>query len=79
MNWREHIEQNPKVLGGKPVFKGTRLSVELVLERLGAGETQEQMLQQYPTLRVEHVRAACAFAAEQLSLTRSIFLDEEAV
>jgi uncharacterized protein (DUF433 family) len=79
MNWREYIEQNPKILGGKPVFKGTRLSVELVLERLAAGETPEQMLEQYPTLRVEHVRAAFGFAAEQLSLTRSILLDEEAV
>lgn len=57
MKWNDYIEENPKVLGGKPVFKGTRLSVELVLERLAAGDTQEQMLQQYPTLKPEHIRA----------------------
>jgi uncharacterized protein (DUF433 family) len=76
MNWRDYIEENPKILGGKPVFKGTRLSVELVLERLAAGETPEQMLEQYPTLRPEHIRAACGFAATQISLTRSVLIDE---
>jgi uncharacterized protein (DUF433 family) len=76
MKWRDYIEENPKILGGKPIFKGTRLSVELVLERLAAGETNEELLRQYPTLRPEHIRAACGFAATQLSLTRSVLFDE---
>jgi uncharacterized protein (DUF433 family) len=57
MNWREYIEENPKILGGEPVFKGTRLSVELVLERLAAGDSPEYLLKQYPTLKTEHLRA----------------------
>ncbi len=79
MKWNEYIEENPKILGGKPVFKGTRISVELILERLAAGETQEQLLDQYPTLKPDHIRAAFGYAATQLSLTRTVFLDEEAV
>lgn len=79
MKWQDYIEENPKILGGKPIFTGTRISVELVLERLAAGETEEQLIHQYPTLRSEHIRAAFGFAATQLSLMRSVLLDEEAV
>ena len=76
MNWREYIEENPKIFGGKPVFKGTRLSVEFLLERLAAGDSPEYLIEQLPTLRDEHFRAAYAFAADQLSLSRLILLDQ---
>ena len=79
MNWRDYIEENPKILGGKPVFKGTRLSVEFLLERLAAGDRPEYLLEPLPTLRNEHFRAAYTFAADQLSLSRLILLDQEAV
>jgi uncharacterized protein (DUF433 family) len=68
MNWREYIEQNPKILGGKPVFKGTRLSIEFVLERLAAGDTPECLLEQLPTLRPEHLQATFAYAADPQAL-----------
>lgn len=51
---------------GKPVIAGTRITVELVLEKLAAGETIEQMLKAHPRLTKEGIRAALAFAAEAL-------------
>jgi uncharacterized protein (DUF433 family) len=63
MNWRERVEQNPKVLSGKPVIKGTRVSVELILERLGAGWSEADILQSLPTINSEDIHAACAFAS----------------
>jgi hypothetical protein len=44
MNWQEYISLNPQVMTGKPVIKGTRITVELILERLGTGWTTEQLL-----------------------------------
>ncbi len=66
MNWQEHIERNPEVMLGKPVFKGTRLTVEFVLERLGQGAALEELLKEYVGLRPEHIRAAQAYAASVL-------------
>jgi uncharacterized protein (DUF433 family) len=60
------IESNPAVMMGKPVIAGTRITVELILEKLGAGETVEQLLEAHPRLTEEAVRAALAFAAEAL-------------
>ena len=48
---------------GKPVFKGTRLTVEHILRQLGAGMTNEELLDQYPTLKPEHIRAAVLYAS----------------
>jgi len=51
---------------GKPVVKGTRITVELILEKLGAGETIEQLLDAHPRLTREGIQAALSFAAETL-------------
>lgn len=67
MDWREHIERAPDVLGGKPRIKGTRISVELVLGRLGEGWTIEQLIGAYPHLEAEQIRACMAFAADSLA------------
>ncbi len=75
MNWREHIEQNPQIMVGKPVFKGTRLTVQHVLERMAAGDTERELLESYPRLTTDHIRAALAFAADSLSLERVVFMD----
>jgi uncharacterized protein (DUF433 family) len=75
MNWRDYIEQRPQVMLGKPVFKGTRLTVQHVLERLGQGATETDLLSSHPTLRPEHIRAAQAYAAEALSSDETILLD----
>jgi uncharacterized protein (DUF433 family) len=66
MNWQEFIERDPDVMLGKPVFKGTRLTVEFVLERLGQGATVEELLDAYAGLRLEHIHAAQAYAASVL-------------
>ena len=60
------ISSDPKVMMGKPVVAGTRITVELVLEKLAAGETIEQILSEHPRLTAEGIRAAIAFAAEPL-------------
>ena len=51
---------------GKPVIKGTRISVESLLEKLAAGETEDQILEAHPRLSKEHIKAALAFAAQAL-------------
>ena len=66
MDWRERIIVDPKVLAGKPVIRGTRLSVEFVLSLLAEGWTQEQLLANYPQLSGEDIRACLAYAAEAL-------------
>lgn len=60
------IISNPKIMMGKPTVAGTRITVELILEKLAAGETTDQILSEHPHLTVEKIRAAIAFAAEAL-------------
>ncbi len=60
------IESNPSIMMGKPVIAGTRIPVELILEKIAAGETIEQLLKEYPRLTEESVRAALHFAAQVL-------------
>lgn len=66
MNWRDHIVSDPEILVGKPVVKGTRLSVDLVLDRLVDGWTAEDLFKSYPRLTPEALQAVFAFAAEVL-------------
>jgi uncharacterized protein (DUF433 family) len=66
MDWRDHITVDPQILVGKPVIKGTRISVELVIDLLAAGWTQQQILDSYPTLKADDVRACLAYASEIL-------------
>jgi uncharacterized protein (DUF433 family) len=60
------IISNPKIMMGKPVVKGTRITVELILEKLAAGESVEQILDEHPRLTREAIQAACSFAARAL-------------
>lgn len=64
MRQYQWIEANPQVMMGKPVFKGTRIPVDLVLEKLAAGETTEQILESHPRLTAEAIHEALLFAAE---------------
>ncbi len=59
------IQSDPSIMMGKPVIAGTRLTVELILEKLSAGETFEQLLEAHPRLTEEGIRAALNFAAQQ--------------
>jgi uncharacterized protein (DUF433 family) len=61
------IEINPKVMVGKPVIRGTRIPVELILRRLGEGDTIEGLLEGYPHLAREDVLAAIAYAADVIA------------
>jgi uncharacterized protein (DUF433 family) len=63
----ERIEINPEIMGGKPVIRGTRIPVELVLRKLGAGMSSEAILADHPKLTVDDIRAAQAFAADYLA------------
>ena len=62
MEWQDCITADPKVLVGKPIIKGTRLSVELVLELLASGWTHAQILDNYPTLKEGDIRACLGYA-----------------
>jgi uncharacterized protein (DUF433 family) len=65
MAWQEHITVDPKILVGKPVVKGTRIPVELIIDLLGKGWTQEQILDSYPNLTTQDIRACMAYASRQ--------------
>jgi uncharacterized protein (DUF433 family) len=54
----ERIEVNPKILGGKPIIKGTRIPVQLILELLSAGYDFKRIITAYPTLTEEDIKAA---------------------
>ena len=66
------IKSDPKVMMGKPVIRGTRITVEHILRCLAAGDSEEQLLSDHPRLTVEDIRAAQAFAADHLS-SESVF------
>jgi uncharacterized protein (DUF433 family) len=63
----ERIEMNPDIMGGKPVVRGTRVPVELILRKLGAGMSPESILVDHPRLTDDDIRAAQAFAADYLA------------
>jgi uncharacterized protein (DUF433 family) len=63
----ERITIDPKIMFGKPVIKGTRITVELILRKLAEGMTDEQIITHHPQLAVQDIRAATAFAADHLA------------
>jgi uncharacterized protein (DUF433 family) len=64
MKWRDHIVSDPEVLLGKPTIKGTRLSVEFILERLANGWTEEMLLENAPRLTRADLQAVYMFLNE---------------
>lgn len=62
LNWQDHIERNPKLMFGKPVIKGTRIPVELILEKLALGESAEHLMRAYPRITREDITACLFFA-----------------
>jgi uncharacterized protein (DUF433 family) len=64
MDWPQYIHSDPEVLLGKPVVRGTRLSVEFILGLFAAGWTEQQVMENYPTLTRDALCAVFAFAAE---------------
>ncbi len=78
MDWKNYISIDPAVMVGKPVIKGTRITVELILQRLGDGWSESELLDSYPHLKSEHIRAAQSYAAEALGSDELIFVKEQA-
>ena len=63
---KQLIASDPQIMMGKPVIAGTRIPVDLILEKLSSGETIEQLLEAHPRLTQKAIQAALAFAAEAL-------------
>ena len=68
MHFTDQIEVNPQVMRGKPVIRGTRIPVELLLRKLAGGATGQTLIEAYPQLTPAGIQAALAYAAEALSL-----------
>jgi uncharacterized protein (DUF433 family) len=67
MKLAERIEANPGVMLGKPVIRGTRVPVELILRRISGGATENDLLASYPHLTRDDIRAAVAYAADTIA------------
>jgi len=70
----ERIELNPNVMMGKPVIRGTRLTVEMIVRKLSEGATERDLLEAYPRLTPEDIRAALGYAADALAHEETLFL-----
>ena len=68
--YKNHIEANPKIMFGKPCIKGTRIPVDLILEKLAWGETIEDLLDAYPRITKNDIQACLAYAADREHRTR---------
>ena len=66
VDWKAYIERDPQIMVGKPIFKGTRLAVDFVLERLAQGATEQELVDNYEGLTLDHMRAAFAYAASSV-------------
>lgn len=74
MNWKNYINSDPKILFGKPVIKGTRIPVDLILEKLAAGNSQTDLLKAYPRLTKKVIQACLFFAADNAKHEKVIFV-----
>jgi uncharacterized protein (DUF433 family) len=74
MNINNRIEINPKVMMGKPVIRGTRLTVELILRKLSEGAREADLMEAYPKLTREDIQAAIRYAADTLAHEETIIL-----
>ncbi|MFZ1694032.1 MAG: DUF433 domain-containing protein [Flavobacteriales bacterium] len=66
LNWRDHITSDPAIMVGKPCIKGTRIPVDLILEELAHGREIFDLIESYPRLKADDVKASLQFAAEYL-------------
>ena len=78
MDWRAFIHSDHNILLGKPVVKGTRLSVDFILRLFAVGWTEKQVLENYPSLTLEGLRAVFDFVAECLREEALYSLEPEA-
>ncbi|CCH54563.1 protein of unknown function DUF433 [Fibrisoma limi BUZ 3] len=64
INWRDYITANPKIMVGKPTIKGTRITVELIVDKLAYGETVDEILIDYPHITRDAIFACLHYAAD---------------
>jgi uncharacterized protein (DUF433 family) len=74
MTITDRIEVNPKVMMGKPVIRGTRITVDLILRKLSEGATLTDLLEAYPRLTREDIQAAIGYAADTLAHEETVIL-----
>jgi uncharacterized protein (DUF433 family) len=75
MTITDRIEINPKVMLGKPVIRGTRITIELILRKLSEGASEEDLLDAYPRLTPEDIQAAMGYAADTLAHEETLLLE----
>jgi len=76
MNWSERITVDPSILVGKPIIRGTRMSVEFIVDLLGRGWTVEEVLREYDHLTPADIQACLAYAGEVLKSERVYLLTD---
>lgn len=74
MSWKNYIKSEPKVLFGKPVIKGTRIPVDLILEKLATGNSHKDLLNAYPRLTKKAIQACLLFASDNAKHEKVIFV-----
>jgi uncharacterized protein (DUF433 family) len=77
MTITNRIEVNPRVMLGKPVIRGTRIPVELLLRKLSDGASETDLLEAHPNLSREDIHAAMRYAADTLAREEVVFVDAE--
>lgn len=75
MTVTDRIETNPKVMLGKPVIRGTRVTVELILRKLSEGATEADLLDAYPRLTREDIQAAIRYAADTVAREETVVVE----
>jgi uncharacterized protein (DUF433 family) len=75
MDWKNYISENPKILYGKPVIKGTRIPVDLIIEKLSKGETIDYLLSAYPHINREQILACLSYATSLIRNEVSILTE----
>jgi len=68
MNWQNHIELNPQIVFGKPIIKNTRLTVDLILEKLAHGDSVFDLLEAYPFITKDDIFACLLYASESIKM-----------
>jgi uncharacterized protein (DUF433 family) len=74
MTVTDRIEINPKVMLGKPIIRGTRIPIELILRKLSEGATENDLLDAYPRLSREDIQAAIGYAADTLAHEETLLM-----
>jgi uncharacterized protein (DUF433 family) len=77
MTRTERVEINPRVMLGKPVIRGTRIPVELILRKLSEGTCEVDLLDAYPRLTLADIRAALRYAADTLAHEEIVLIDKD--